>query len=114
MRILVTGGVGFIGSHVVDLLIENGQEVFVVYHLAAQIDVMKSVEEPVEDAKINILNSLNLLELCVKFGVKKFIFSSSGGAIYGDIENLDNYVTSYPEFSNGQFGKTSNAIAQIV
>src|SRR3989338_3827245 len=154
MRILVTGGVGFIGSHVVDLLIENGQEVFVVdnlssgvlenldnravfyhidlgdydkireifekgkfdivYHLAAQIDVRKSVEEPVEDAKINILNSLNLLELCVKFGVKKFIFSSSWGAIYGDIENLDNYVTSYPEFSNGQFGKTSNAIAQIV
>ncbi len=124
MRILVTGGAGFIGSHVVDLLIENRCEVFiidnlssgltnnlnkranfycldlsdynkikdifekdkfdVVYHLAAQIDVRKSVEEPVEDAKINILNSLNLLELCNKFRVRKFIFSSSGGAIYGD------------------------------
>ncbi len=124
MRVLVTGGAGFIGSHVVDLLVENRHEIFVidnllsgivdninkkavfycidlgdydkireifekekfdvVYHLAAQIDIRKSVEEPIKDAEINILNSLNLLELCVKFSVKKFIFSSSGGAVYGD------------------------------
>ena len=124
MRILVTGGAGFIGSHTVDLLIEKGHEVFVIdnlssgkngnlnsravfyevdlgayekikdifekerfdiaYHLAAQIDVRESVDDPIEDARVNILNSLNLLECCVKFNVKHFVFSSSGGAIYGD------------------------------
>ncbi len=124
MRILVTGGAGFIGSHVVDLLIEKEHHVFVldnlssgrkeninnrakffeedlgdyakikeifdnerfdiVYHLAAQIDIRKSVKEPVFDARVNILDSLNLIECCVKSGVKHFIFSSSGGAIYGD------------------------------
>ncbi len=124
IRILVTGGAGFIGSHVADLLIDKGHEVIVVddlssgfieninsravfynidlsdldsvkqvfekdkpdvvYHLAAQIDVRRSVENPVEDAEINILDTLNLLELCVKYNIKHFIFSSTGGAIYGD------------------------------
>ena len=124
MKILVTGGAGFIGSHVVDLLVGEAHEVVVldnlssgarenvnyrakfyeeelgnysrieemfrnenfdvVYHLAAQIDVRKSVEEPLEDAKINILGTLNLLELCREFKIKHFIFSSTGGAIYGD------------------------------
>ncbi|MEK6855032.1 MAG: NAD-dependent epimerase/dehydratase family protein [Nanoarchaeota archaeon] len=124
MKILVTGGAGFIGSHVAELLIENGHDVVVidnlssgvknsidsrakfyevdladnsrvqyifdkerfdvVYHLAAQIDVRKSVDNPVEDARVNVLASLNLLELSVKHGIKHFIFSSTGGAIYGD------------------------------
>ena len=53
-------------------------------HLAAQVNLRKSVEEPVFDARINILNSIFLLELARKFDVKKFIFSSTGGAMYGD------------------------------
>ena len=128
MKILVTGGAGFIGSHVADLLVKEGHSVVIVdnlssgskdninprakfyhqdlgnwqeiekifleeepeivYHLAAQIDVRKSVENPAEDARINILNSINLLELCRKNNVKHFIFSSTGGAIYGEDAGL--------------------------
>jgi len=136
MKILVTGGAGFIGSHLVDKLIKNGHKVVVVdnlstgkrenlnpaffkksgagtkakfykidicspqisqifkkerpkivYHLAAQIDVRKSTENPVKDAKINILGTLNVLENCKKNKVKKFIFSSSVG-VYGEPKTL--------------------------
>lgn len=124
MRVLATGGAGFIGSNIVDLLISEGHEVYVlddlssgreeyvndsatfyemsiledvgkiikdediecVIHHAAQINVRKSVEDPVFDAKINILGSLNLLESSQD--VKKFIFASTGGAIYGEPEYL--------------------------
>lgn len=120
MKILVTGGAGFIGSHIVDKLIDEGHEVVVmdnlssgfieninkkakfynrdirdnlndifekekidiVYHLAAQIDVRKSVENPVEDANISLIGGLNLLENCRKYKIKKIIFSSTGGAMY--------------------------------
>ncbi|MAG20054.1 UDP-glucose 4-epimerase [archaeon] len=126
MKILVTGGCGFIGSHIVDLLIENGHEVVVldnlstgnkenlnekakfyekdirmnlskifeeekfdvVIHEAAQINVRSSMENPINDAEINILGSLNLIELSKKFNVKKFIYASSGGAMYGDPEKI--------------------------
>ena len=126
-KILVTGGAGFIGSHLVDKLIEKNYKVIVidnlstgkrenlnsqanfykidildskisqifqkekpeaVFHYAAQIDVRKSVEDPIENAKVNILGSLNLLENCKNFRIKKFIFASSGGAIYGTSELL--------------------------
>jgi len=126
-KILVTGGAGFIGSHIVDKYIDLGHEVFVidnlsngkkenlnpkarfykidirdekigeifakekpeiVNHHAAQIDLRKSIKDPVLDAKINILGILNLLENAIKHKVKKFIFASSGGAIYGDAENI--------------------------
>ena len=60
----------------------------VVFHFAAQIDVRKSAENPVWDANQNILGSLNLLENCKNFGVKKFIFASTGGAIYGDTTDI--------------------------
>ena len=58
-----------------------------VFHLAAQIDLRKSLEDPINDAKINILGSLNLIDLCVKHNVEKFIFSSSS-AVYGVSDNL--------------------------
>ncbi|MCS7214183.1 MAG: NAD-dependent epimerase/dehydratase family protein [Candidatus Calescibacterium sp.] len=123
MRILVTGGAGFIASHIVDEYIKAGHQVSVIdnlssgsiqnvnpkakfykvdirsdecekifaeekpeilNHHAAQMDVRKSVQDPVYDADVNIIGSLKLLELCVKYGVKKVIFASTGGAIYGE------------------------------
>ena len=123
MKILVTGGAGFIGSHVADAFIEQGHEVVivdnlsmgrmenvnprakffkmniqdadivelfeqekfdVVNHHAAQMDVRLSVADPIFDAKNNILGTINLLQAAVKNSVKKIIFISSGGAIYGE------------------------------
>jgi UDP-glucose 4-epimerase len=123
MKILVTGGAGFIASQIVDAYIDQGHEVTilddlssgkkenvhpkarlmtldvrdpnistlfskagfdVVNHHAAQIDVRKSVQDPFLDASINVLGTLRLLECCRTYGVKKFIFASSGGAIYGE------------------------------
>ncbi len=123
MNILVTGGAGFIGSHIVDALVLQGHEVHVIdnlsggfeqnvnsgatlhkisiehadveslwakhrfevmFHLAAQMDVRKSVADPVFDARINVLGLLHLLEIGRKNGLRKVIFSSTGGAIYGE------------------------------
>lgn len=123
MTILVTGGAGFIGSHVADAYINLGHNVIivddlssgnmrnvnskakfiqldirdkslqnifereridVVNHHAAQMDVRRSVDDPMFDASVNVIGGLNLLECCRRFGVKKFIFASTGGAIYGD------------------------------
>ena len=125
MKIVVTGGAGFIGSHLVDRLVLEGHEVAVVdnlstgkrknlnraarfykmdilssglervfrnerpslvLHLAAQMDVRRSVQDPVFDAQVNILGTLNVLEQAVKHGARKVIFASSGGAIYGEQE----------------------------
>ncbi|MBS1267109.1 MAG: L-arabinose 1-dehydrogenase (NAD(P)(+)) [Candidatus Woesearchaeota archaeon] len=127
MKILVTGGAGFIGSHIVDLFIENGHEVIVVdnlstgkkknvnkkatlyikdirseglnqifkqenpdvvCHHAAQINVRDSIENPVFDADVNVKGSINLLECCKNNNVKKVIYASSGGAIYGEPKYL--------------------------
>lgn len=60
----------------------------IVFHLAAQINVRKSAEDPIFDAKTNILGTLNLLTSCVEFGTKKIINSSSGGAVYGEPRSL--------------------------
>lgn len=124
MKILVTGGAGFIGSWVADVYINGGHEVLIlddlstgrrenipadasfiegdirdadlvrgvfsdfrpdiVNHHAAQIDVRKSVEDPAYDASVNIIGTLRLLESSVRSGVKKFVFASTGGAIYGE------------------------------
>lgn len=123
MKILVTGGAGFIGSHIVDRYILQGHEVVVVdnlstgdrkqinpqavfYHCdieskeleiifnnerpevvshhAAQISVPISMQYPISDASTNIVGMLNLLENCRKYAVRKIIFASSGGAVYGE------------------------------
>ena len=123
MKVLVTGGAGFIGSNVVDGLITAGHQVLVVDNLytgkrsnvnpeaqffeldirapqtaelikrerpdiidhhAAQISVPDSVSDPLFDADVNIKGLLNLLEAARRYGVGKFIFISSGGAIYGE------------------------------
>jgi len=130
MRILVTGGAGFIGSCVVDRLVGAGHHVTVIdnlsrgnranlahagpavqfvhadlrdpnlkgivseaapeviLHLAAQIDVRASVSDPLNDADINILGTINLAEAARTAGVRKIVFTSSGGSIYGDPDRL--------------------------
>lgn len=123
MRVLVTGGAGFIGSHVVDHALRAGHEVIVLddlssgrrenldpraalhvldirsrqaaeliedlrpealFHLAAQMDVRRSCADPRFDADVNIGGLLNLLEASVRAGVRRVVFSSTGGAIYGE------------------------------
>lgn len=125
MKVMVTGGAGFIGSHLVDRLIQDGHEAVVVdnlstgkrkhvnraarlykldvqsprlervfrkerpsvlMHLAAQMDVRRSVEDPIFDARSNILGTINVLEQAVRHGSRKVVFASSGGAIYGEQE----------------------------
>jgi UDP-glucose 4-epimerase len=121
--ILVTGGAGFIGSHIVDKLIENNYDVIildnlttgnknninpkaefvnadirdkdldekinfkdveVVIHQAAQINVRSSVENPIYDGDINVLGTINILEIIRKYNINKIVFASSGGAVYGE------------------------------
>jgi UDP-glucose 4-epimerase len=120
---LVTGGAGFIGSHLVDAYLQRGWRVSVIddlstgtrdnldgaaelhvadlrdpgtmplvetlrpdliSHHAAQIDVRKSVSDPAADAEMNIVATLRLLEAAVRGGTTRFVFASSGGAIYGE------------------------------
>jgi UDP-glucose 4-epimerase len=132
VKSLVTGGSGFIGSHLVDTLLERDDEVVVldnlstgrrenlagaiergarlvvedirdteamsalveevrpevVFHLAAQMDVRVSTARPAYDASINVLGTLNMLEAARATGVRRLVFSSTGGAIYGESEDL--------------------------
>ena len=127
MKILVTGGAGFIGSHVVDTFIANGYQVVivddlstgrasnlnpaatfykldirspqlaeifekerpdVVDHHAAQMDVRRSVVDPLFDADVNIRGSINVIECARNFGVKRLVYISTGGAVYGEPEYL--------------------------
>jgi UDP-glucose 4-epimerase len=123
VRALVTGGAGFIGSHITDALVDAGHEVTViddlsrgrreqvnaratfvelditgpglaaavaaarpdvVFHHAAQIDVRESVRDPLHDAAVNVVGTVNVLRAAVDAAARRVIFASSGGAIYGD------------------------------
>jgi len=126
-KFLVTGGAGFIGSHLVDKLIEKGHRVAIldnlstgfldnvnpratfyrtdirseeldaifenerpdfVNHHAAQMDVRRSVREPMFDADVNVLGSVNVIENCLRHKVKKIVYISTGGAVYGEPDYL--------------------------
>lgn len=148
MKILVTGGAGFIGSHLVDALIERGDEVVVVdnlstgcrenvnpqtelyelsvgdlgladifererpdivSHHAAQIDLRRSVAEPLFDAQENILGSLNVIVNAVRYGVRNFIYASSGGAIYGEPQYLP-VDENHPINPTSQYGVSKHTV----
>ena len=124
MKILVTGGAGFIGSHIVDACVSAGHEVVilddlsrghrrnlnpkarfyegdvcdpkvrdiflkerpeVLNHHAAQISVSDSVKDPVRDAQVNVLGTINLLTAAAAAGTRKVVFASTGGAMYGEV-----------------------------
>ncbi|OGB87777.1 UDP-glucose 4-epimerase [candidate division WOR-1 bacterium RIFCSPLOWO2_02_FULL_46_20] len=136
MKILVTGGAGFIASNIVDAYVEAGHEVAVldnlttgkrenlnpqvkfyevdirdkerlslvvtefspeiINHHAAQIDVRKSVEDPAYNVEVNELGTLNLLDAAVKARIKKIIFSSTGGALYGEVARKSGADENHP------------------
>lgn len=133
MRTLVTGGAGFIGSHLTDALLARGDEVTIIdnlstgkrenlkaalaagavliegdvvdrefveetvqavrpgtiFHLAAQGEVQRSIEEPAFDATVNVIGTVNLIEAGKNIGLDRFVFTSTGGAIYGEGDRLE-------------------------
>jgi len=141
VSVLVTGGAGFIGSHLADALVERGEGVIVVddlstgprdnlnpkvefheldirspeaaalvrerrphaiAHQAAQMSVSRSVREPLFDASVNLIGSINLLEAAREIGAR-FVFASTGGALYGDAEVLPT-PESYPAWPVSPYG----------
>ncbi|MDP2709964.1 MAG: NAD-dependent epimerase/dehydratase family protein [Solirubrobacteraceae bacterium] len=132
MRTLVTGGAGFIGSHLADALLGRGDDVTIVddlsngresnvaaalaagatfertdirdgaalaevfasaqpetvFHLAAQVDVRRSLEDPAFDARTNVEGTINVLEAARRTGADRVVFASTGGAIYGETDVL--------------------------
>jgi UDP-glucose 4-epimerase len=141
VRVLLTGGAGFIGSHVADHLLDRGHEVAIVddlstgkrenvpeatklyvrdirsgcadvfeefqpqalSHQAAQMDVRRSVREPNFDADVNILGTVRLLQNCVRYGVEKVVFASTGGAVYGEQQEFP-AAEDHPQYPVSPYG----------
>jgi UDP-glucose 4-epimerase len=146
VRALVSGGAGFIGSHLTDALVAAGHEVTVlddlsrgqrsrvptsarfvkadinddlggilaesrpeiVFHEAAQIDVRRSMADPLVDTRINVLGTVNLLQACAVTGVRRCVFASSGGALYGDTDALPT-PESHPQRPASNYGAAKAA-----
>jgi UDP-glucose 4-epimerase len=147
LKVLITGGAGFIGSHVADRLVADGHDVVIldnlstghvehlqpnarfyqmdlhspwidelfrierpeaVLHQAAQASVRRSVEDPVFDAGVNVLGTATLLQASAHHGVRRFLFASTGGALYGDADVIPT-PEDYPTLPVSPYGASKLA-----
>ena len=155
MKIIVTGGAGFIGSHLAESLLNDGHELLifdnfltgkkdnlsfddnfrlveddfgsedslaliknfdaeVCFHLAAQSSVVLSVQDPVLDFEHNILQPIQLLHTLINSNCKKFVFTSSGGTIFGEPENIPTAENDYSSEPASPYGVAKKKLNEII